>query len=106
MKNPIEKSTIEAFNNSVSSDNHVRSVRNATFRNNLIEVAMDWDHFRKIDHSFSDVVSGEMPTTNQKSSGRCWGFAGLNLFRIHLGRKYSLKDFRQEINYLMKNIWL
>ena len=101
MKNPIEKSTIEAFNNSVSSDNHVRSVRNATFRNNVIEVAMDWDHFRKIDHSFSDVVSGEMPTTNQKSSGRCWGFAGLNLFRIHLGRKYSLKDFQFSQSYFM-----
>ena len=62
---------------------------------------MDWDHFRTIDHTFSNVVSGEMPITNQKSSGRCWGFAVLNLFRIHLGRKYSLKDFQFSQSYFM-----
>ena len=62
---------------------------------------MDWDHYRKIDHSFSHVVTGEMPTTNQKSSGRCWGFAGLNLFRISLGRKYNLRDFQFSQSYFM-----
>ena len=90
---PIDKNTINEFENLTSSDSHVRSIRNATFRNNLIEVAMDWDHYRKIDHSFSDVINGEMPITNQKSSGRCWGFAGLNLFRIYLGRKIFYKRF-------------
>ena len=98
---PIQKNTIKEFDNAANSDKHVRSARNATFRNNLIEVAMDWDHFRTIDHTFSNVVSGEMPITNQKSSGRCWGFAGLNLFRIHLGRKYSLKDFQFSQSYFM-----
>ena len=98
---PIQKNTIKEFDNAANSDKHVRSIRNATFRNNLIEVAMDWDHFRTIDHTFSNVVSGEMPITNQKSSGRCWGFAGLNLFRIHLGRKYSLKDFQFSQSYFM-----
>ena len=62
---------------------------------------MDWDHYRKIDHSFSHVVTGEMPTTNQKSSGRCWGFAGLNLFRIYLGRRYNLRDFQFSQSYFM-----
>ena len=65
---PIDKSTINEFENLTSSDSHVRSIRNATFRNNLIEVAMDWDHYRKIDHSFSNVINGEMPITNQKLS--------------------------------------
>ena len=40
---PIDKNTINEFENLTSSDSHVRSIRNATFRNNLIEVAMDWD---------------------------------------------------------------
>ena len=31
--------------------------------------------------------------TNQKASGRCWGFAGLNLMRLSLAEKYNLKDF-------------
>ena len=101
MKNSLNKTTLESFNKNISIDKHTNAMRNATFRNDLNEVAMDWNHFRKIDHSFSDIVSGEMPTTNQKSSGRCWGFAGLNLFRIHLGRKYNLKDFQFSQSYFM-----
>ena len=49
---------------------------------------MDWDAFRLLDHTYSNVIKNEMDTvTNQKSSGRCWGFAGLNLMRISLARK-------------------
>ena len=56
---------------------------------------------RRIDHTFSDIVTGQMKVTNQKSSGRCWGFAGLNLFRIYLGRKYNLKKFEFSQNYFI-----
>ena len=93
MSNYIHLDTIKSFDKKINGDSHVKSARNASFRNDLTEISMDWDHFRKIDHTFSDVISGEMPSTNQKSSGRCWGFAGLNLFRVHLGKKYDLKDF-------------
>ena len=101
MRNPIDIETIDYFSKKINTDKHVRSARNATFRNDLLDVAMDWDQYKSIDHSFSDVISGEMPTTNQKSSGRCWGFAGLNLFRIHLGRKYNLKNFQFSQSYFM-----
>ena len=101
MKNFLDKETINSFEKIVSEDRNTNSARNASFRNDLLEISMDWDHYRKIDHSFSHVVTGEMPTTNQKSSGRCWGFAGLNLFRIFLGRKYNLRDFQFSQSYFM-----
>ncbi len=101
MKKSIKLETLKQFSEKINTDNHVKTARNAGFRNNLLEVAMDWDQYRTIDHSFSIVVKGEMPTTNQKSSGRCWGFAGLNLFRIHLGRKYDIKDFQFSQSYFM-----
>ena len=101
MQKPISLDTIQKYNEKINKDSHVKSARNAAFRNNLLEVSMDWDYFRTIDHTFSDVIKGEMPSTNQKSSGRCWGFAGLNLFRIHLGRKYDLKDFQFSQSYFM-----
>ena len=101
MKNSIDKKTIKNFEKLVREDQSTNSARNASFRNDLQEISMDWDHFRKIDHSFSHVITGEMPTTNQKSSGRCWGFAGLNLFRIYLGRKYNLRDFQFSQSYFM-----
>ena len=101
MSNYIHLDTIKSFDKKINGDSHVKSARNASFRNDLTEISMDWDHFRKIDHTFSDVISGEMPSTNQKSSGRCWGFAGLNLFRVHLGKKYDLKDFQFSQSYFM-----
>jgi len=101
MKNSLDIKTIQSFNKKTSSDKHVNATRNAAFRNDLNEVSMNWDQYRQIDHSFSDVITGEMPATNQKSSGRCWGFAGLNLFRIYLGRKYNLKDFQFSQSYFM-----
>ena len=101
MEKSINKNTIEHFDRLARDDHKTSSARNASFRNDLQEISMDWDYFRKIDHSFSDIVTGEMLTTNQKSSGRCWGFAGLNLFRIYLGRKYNLRDFQFSQSYFM-----
>ena len=75
--------------------------RNAAVRGDVMDLAIDWEAFRRIDHTFSDIVTGQMKVTNQKSSGRCWGFAGLNLFRIYLGRKYNLKKFEFSQNYFI-----
>ena len=94
MSKKISIDQINQLRANVSDDKHTKVVRNAMIKTNSNELSMDWDRYRKIDHSFSHVVSGEMPATNQKSSGRCWGFAGLNLFRIYLGRKHNLKDFQ------------
>ncbi len=40
-----------------------------------------------------------LPVTNQKSSGRCWIFAGLNVLREIVAKKYDLKDFEFSQNY-------
>ena len=68
---------------------------NAITRSNLSDIAMDWESFRKIDHNYSHIIPNEMQkVTNQKSSGRCWGFAGLNLMRIEIAKKYNIKKLR------------
>lgn len=39
-------------------------------------------------------TSPEIKTvTDQKSSGRCWIYACLNVLRIHFARKYNLEEF-------------
>ena len=101
MSKKISQDQIQQLRDKFSSDNHVKVVRNAMIKTNSNELSMDWEKYRKIDHSFSHVISGEMPATNQKSSGRCWGFAGLNLFRVYLGRKHNLKDFQFSQSYFM-----
>ena len=101
MSKKISQSQIDLLGKKYFSDNHVKVVRNAMVKTNSNELSMDWEKYRKIDHTFSNVISGEMPATNQKSSGRGWGFAGLNLFRVYLGRKHNLKDFQFSQSYFM-----
>tara|TARA_Y100000588_G_scaffold390903_1_gene497858 strand:- start:154756 stop:156096 length:1341 start_codon:yes stop_codon:yes gene_type:complete len=101
MKKNISAKLIKEFSKQSKNDALLRLARNTTVRNDIEDLAIDWDIYRKIDHTFSEIVSGEMPVTNQKSSGRCWGFAGLNLLRIYLGRKYNLKNFEFSQSYFM-----
>ena len=101
MNQNITLKQAKEFKKQTNSDTALRLARNASMRGDIEDLAMDWEAFRRIDHTFSDMVSGEMPVTNQKSSGRCWGFAGLNLFRIYLGRKYNLKKFEFSQSYFM-----
>ena len=102
MKNSISKSNLNSFKNTFNSNNNAKISRNALVRSDINNIAMDWDGLRSIDHTYSDVVSNEMEkVTNQKASGRCWGFAGLNLMRLSLAEKYNLKNFEFSQNYFM-----
>ena len=92
MDKSITKKMINNYQEEFDKDVKLKISRNAATHNEITDLAMDWDEFRKIDHSFSDTITGEMKITNQKSSGRCWGFAGLNLFRVYLGRKHNIRN--------------
>lgn len=73
---------------------------NAVARSNLKSIAMNWDRYRQIDHTFSNEVTPKLKITNQQKSGRCWIFAALNLMRIPFARKYKLKNFEFSQSYL------
>jgi len=102
MQDLISKSNISKFNKDFNSCSTSKISRNALTRTQINDIAMDWNTFRKTDHTYSDIITTEMKkVTNQKASGRCWGFAGLNLMRISLSEKYNLKDFEFSQNYFM-----
>ncbi|KAJ1736464.1 bleomycin hydrolase [Coemansia sp. Benny D160-2] len=41
---------------------------------------------------FSHKLEIDAPITNQKNSGRCWIFAGLNMLRQHMMKEYNLDE--------------
>ena len=83
MKKHISISDIKKFKKEFESCNHCKNTMNGLTRSKLEDVSMNWESFRAIDHNYSNVVKGEIKkVTNQKASGRCWGFAALNLMRI------------------------
>ena len=47
MKKSLDTSTIEKLQKFVNKDNATISARNASFRNDLQEISMDWDHLGK-----------------------------------------------------------
>ena len=101
MDKSISLDMIKSYKKNNSSDPSLKLSRNAATHNDITDLAMDWDEYRKIDHTFSEQITGEMKITNQRSSGRCWGYAGLNLFRIYLGRKHNLRNFEFSQTYFM-----
>ena len=101
MDKSISLDMIKSYQENSSSDLSLKLSRNAATHNEITDLAMDWDEYRKIDHTFSEQITGEMKITNQRSSGRCWGYAGLNLFRIYLGRKHNLRNFEFSQTYFM-----
>ena len=101
MGKEITLSNVDKYLKKFTSEPQARISMNAATRTDVRRVAMNWESFREIDHTFSEKVSGEMKATSQKRSGRCWGFAGLNLLRIYLGRKYKIKNFEFSQNYFM-----
>ncbi len=102
MSKNISVTQIKRYKKEFDSCGHCKTSMNALTRSKLEDVTMDWESYRKIDHNYSHIVKSEMPkVTNQKASGRCWGFAALNLMRIDFAKKYNLSNFEFSQSYFM-----
>lgn len=79
-----------------ASDKAIRNALNAAAINVL---AANSENIAMIDTHFSDEVKTK-GRTNQKSSGRCWLFTGLNVLRARMIDKYDLGAFTFSQNYV------
>ena len=101
MPKNISLTEIKKYKNKFLKNNKNTALRNALIKNDLNTVALNWENFIQINHHFSDLIKKELPVTNQKASGRCWGFAGLNLMRLNVVDKLNLSNFEFSQNYFM-----
>jgi Aminopeptidase C len=101
MPKNISLSEIKRFKNKFLRNNKNTASRNALIKNDLGNVALNWENFSKINHNFSNLIKKELPATNQMASGRCWGFAGLNLMRLNVVESLDLNTFEFSQNYFM-----
>lgn len=79
-----------------AADKALRNALNSTPINTL---AVSADKIAMIDTHFSDEVK-TLGRTDQKSSGRCWLFTGLNVLRARMNAKHDLGAFTFSQNYL------
>ena len=70
-----------------------KAIRNALNTASITVLAENADNSAMIDTNFSDCVETK-GITNQKSSGRCWLFTGLNVLRADAIARYDLGEFQ------------
>ncbi len=88
--------TFKQFHNKAVANN---AISNALSNNNINKLALNRKSVGKIDHNFKYRVDVN-GITNQKSSGRCWMFTGLNVLRPKVMKRYNLDKFEFSTNYL------
>ncbi|KMY22955.1 aminopeptidase C [Actinobaculum suis] len=81
-----------------AADARARIVQNAVTQTPIAKVAEDREVINSIDPSMSVKVD-KWPVTNQKKSGRCWLFSGLNSFKDAVYAETGLKNFEFSQNY-------
>jgi bleomycin hydrolase len=69
-----------------------RIAQNAVTQVTIDDIALNRAVLNTTDHSFSHLLD-DWAVTNQKQTGRCWMFAGLNLFRVGAMRTMGIRSF-------------
>jgi len=91
---------INGFAKVLEQDASLVAKQNALANNSIKSLAIDRSTRIKQQHYFSHKLDVE-GITNQKSTGRCWMFAGLNILRPDVIERYDLEAFEFSHNFLL-----
>jgi bleomycin hydrolase len=91
---------IDHIKTNVNMDNYTRSIYNALTNTDINNLALNRDILNAQNNLFSNKIKAKS-ITNQKSSGRCWLFAALNVLRPAVIDKYKIENFEFSQNFLL-----
>ncbi len=94
----ISAEMLERISQSYTGSAEQRAVKNALASNSIATLAINADNLAMCDTHFSHRVKTR-GITDQKSSGRCWLFTGLNVLRAKMIEKYDLPAMEFSQNY-------
>ena len=95
----ISQYQLDHFETQVASDPQHSLIQNMLANNPLSKVNINRRTYQSYEH-FYNVTTPAVKVTDQKSSGRCWLFAGLNVIRREMIKKYHLDSFEFSQSYL------
>lgn len=99
-KQGISQAQLEEFRSAFHQLPNHKTSMNAIKKNGIQAVAVNEDSLVNLQYTFSnEIKTGEI--TNQKQSGRCWMFAGLNTLRTKVSEKCNLESFELSQSYQM-----
>ncbi|MCL2464548.1 MAG: C1 family peptidase [Micrococcales bacterium] len=99
MASALETTQIDSWRTAFAGDKVARLVQNAVTRTSIDDIALDRSIVASIDTSMSTQLD-TWKVANQKKSGRCWLFAGLNFLKQHVITGLDLEWFEFSQNYL------
>ncbi len=112
MTSDLDPVQLERMTKEFDADPRNRLLQNAVTRTGIDQVALDHQVAVSLGRCMSHQLD-DWSVTNQKKSGRCWMFAGLNMLRVGAAAKLGIKDFEFSQSYLQfwdriekANFWL
>ena len=95
----LNKAALDEIKSSLQMDATTRALINAVSNNDVKSLVLNRELVNKNNEVFN-VTTDVEGITNQKSTGRCWMFAGLNIMRPTARQKFNLKSFEFSQSYL------
>ena len=95
----IDAAMMETIRSGYKGTAAERAVKNALATTPISTLATNGDNLAMCDTHFAYRVKTK-GITDQKSSGRCWLFTGLNVLRAKMIAKHDLREFEFSQNYL------
>ena len=96
----LSSAALSEFRGTFESQPANRLMQNVVTQHDVNDVALNHSITTEAVHSFSTVLD-DWGVTNQARSGRCWMFAGLNLFRAETRNLLNVKEFEFSQSYVM-----
>ena len=96
---PVSAEAVSEFKRAYEGNAVALSASLALSKHSLDDISYDAIKAGRMTYTFSNEIP-TMPVTNQKSSGRCWIFAGLNMLREAIGKQFNLENFELSQNFV------
>lgn len=97
-KGKLNDEALKQIKASFKKDAQAKALINASTSNDAKTLVLNRENLGKNDHLFSNQVKSK-GITDQKQSGRCWLFTGLNVIRPIVIDKFKLDEFEFSQNY-------
>ncbi|MCY4417523.1 MAG: C1 family peptidase [Chloroflexi bacterium] len=96
----LDGATLASFQETYEAQPAHQLMQNVVTQHDVNDVALNRNIVAQATNSFSTVLD-DWSVTNQARSGRCWMFAGLNLFRAESRDLLNVKQFEFSQSYVM-----
>lgn len=94
----ISEQTLNVLQESYRAKPKHQVLKRVLYTNDLADIFSKQEEARNTHFLFSNEIK-TLPVANQKQTGRCWIFAGLNVLREIVAKKFGLKEFELSQNF-------